>query len=53
MFLPPVLSVPESRMHSCCRMSRFDPLNRPWFVGGFNSQVGWSHDEQDDEQIFS
>ena len=27
-------------------------LNRPGFGGGSNFQIGWSHDEQDDEQIF-
>jgi hypothetical protein len=26
-------------------------LNRPGISGGSNSQVDWSHDEQDDEQI--
>jgi hypothetical protein len=28
-------------------------LNRPGFAGGSNFQIGWSHDEQNDEQIFS
>ncbi len=28
-------------------------LNRPGFAGGSNFQVGWSHDEQDDEQVFT
>ncbi|MCO6389362.1 hypothetical protein [Aliihoeflea sp. 40Bstr573] len=27
-------------------------LNRPGFAGGSNFQIGWSHDEQDDEQVF-
>ncbi|VFU08877.1 protein of unknown function [Methylocella tundrae] len=27
-------------------------LNRAGFAGGSNFQIGWSHDEQDDEQIF-
>jgi hypothetical protein len=26
-------------------------MNRPGISGGSNSQVDWSHDEQDDEQI--
>ncbi len=26
-------------------------MNRPGFAGGSNFQVGWSHDEQDDERI--
>ncbi|MCZ8314122.1 MAG: hypothetical protein O9344_04395, partial [Phreatobacter sp.] len=28
-------------------------LNRPRFVGGSNFQIGWSHDEQDNEQVLS
>jgi hypothetical protein len=28
-------------------------LNRPGIFGGSNSQVNWSHDEQDNEQIQS
>jgi uncharacterized protein YndB with AHSA1/START domain len=28
-------------------------LNRPGFVGGSNSQVGWSHDEPDHQQVLS
>jgi plasmid stabilization system protein ParE len=28
-----------------------DALNRAEFPGGSNFQVGWSHDEQNDEQI--
>lgn len=36
--------------------SEFEPsagrdINRPGFVGGSGSQVDWSHDGQDDEQI--
>jgi len=27
-------------------------LNRPGFAGGSNFQIGWSHDEQNDEQVF-
>ncbi len=27
-------------------------MNRAGFAGGFNSQIGWSHDEPDDEQVF-
>jgi len=30
-----------------------DQLNRPGIVGGSNSEVGWSHHEQNDEQIFT
>jgi hypothetical protein len=26
-------------------------LNRPGIFGGSNSEVNWSHDEQDNEQI--
>jgi hypothetical protein len=26
-------------------------VNRPGIFGGSNSDVDWSHDEQDDEQI--
>jgi hypothetical protein len=30
----------------------FEPIvNRAEFPGGSNFQVGWSHDEQNDEQI--
>ena len=29
-----------------------DDLNRPGFAGGSNFQIGWSHDEQNDEQVF-
>jgi hypothetical protein len=28
-------------------------LNRPGFAGGSNIQRGWSHDQQDDEQVFT
>ena len=28
-------------------------LNRPRIAGGFNLHIGWSHDEQDDEQVFT
>ena len=28
-------------------------VDRPGFVGGSNSQIGWSHDKSDDEQVFS
>jgi len=28
-------------------------MNRPWFVGCSNFQIGWSHDEQNDEQVFT
>ena len=28
-------------------------LNRPGSAGGSNFQLGWSHDEQDDEQVFT
>ena len=28
-------------------------LNRPGIVGGSNFQIGWSHDKQNDEQVFS
>jgi hypothetical protein len=28
-------------------------MNRPGIFGGSNSQVNWSHDEQDNEQIQS
>ena len=28
-------------------------VNRPGFVGGSHSQIGWSHDKPDDEQILS
>jgi hypothetical protein len=31
----------------------FGCLNRPGIFGGSNSQVNWSHDEQDNEQIQS
>ena len=31
---------------------RVGGLNRPGFAGGSNFQIGWSHDEQDDEQVF-
>jgi integrase len=27
-------------------------VNRPGFAGGSNFQIGWSHDEQNDEQVF-
>jgi putative transposase len=27
-------------------------MNRPGFAGGSNFQIGWSHDEQNDEQVF-
>lgn len=27
-------------------------MNRPRFVGCSNFQIGWSHDEQNDEQVF-
>jgi len=27
-------------------------LNRPGFAGGSNFPIGWSHDEQNDEQVF-
>ena len=27
-------------------------LNRTGFAGGSNFQIGWSHDEQNDEQVF-
>ena len=30
-----------------------EELSRPGFAGCFNFQVGWSHDEQDDEQVFT
>ena len=29
-----------------------DGVNRPGFAGGSNFQIGWSHDEQNDEQVF-
>jgi hypothetical protein len=28
-------------------------LNRSGFAGGSNFQIGWSHHEQDDEQVFT
>jgi len=28
-------------------------MNRPGIVGGSNFQIGWSHDKQNDEQVFS
>jgi len=28
-------------------------LNRSGFAGGSNLQIGWSHDEQNDEQVFT
>jgi len=28
-------------------------MNRPRFVGCSNFQIGWSHDEQNDEQVFT
>ena len=28
-------------------------VNRPGIVGGSNFQIGWSHDKQNDEQVFS
>jgi hypothetical protein len=31
--------------------SFYGAVNRPGISGGSNSQVDWSHDEQDDEQI--
>jgi hypothetical protein len=34
------------------RISSMDALNRPGFAGGSNFQIGWSHDEQNDEQVF-
>lgn len=27
-------------------------VNRTGFAGGSNFQIGWSHDEQNDEQVF-
>ena len=30
----------------------FEKVNRPGFAGGSNFQIGWSHDEQNDEQVF-
>ena len=31
-----------------------DPgVNRPGIVGGSNFQIGWSHHEQDNEQVFT
>jgi len=30
---------------------RRDEVNRPGIFGGSNSEVNWSHDEQDNEQI--
>ena len=32
---------------------RYVVLNRPGFAGGSNFQIGWSHDEQNDEHVFS
>ncbi len=50
------LQLPPHALHGC----RHDPilegcaiLNRPGSAGGSNFQVGWSHDEQDDEQVFT
>jgi hypothetical protein len=28
-------------------------VNRAGFAGGSNFQIGWSHHEQDDQQIFT
>lgn len=39
----------EASFAALCGVS----LNRPGIVGGSNFQIGWSHDEQNDEQVFS
>jgi len=38
-------------MRNLGALKLFD-LNRPGFAGGSNFQIGWSHDEQNDEQVF-
>ncbi len=39
--------------HSRAFLLRAYLLNRPGFAGGSNFQIGWSHDEQNDEQVFT
>lgn len=34
-------------------VQRVFALSRAGFAGGSNVQIGWGHDEQDDEQILS
>lgn len=39
--------------HQTPKVCRCTALNRAEFAGGSNFQIGWSHHEQDDEQVFT
>jgi len=54
----PATAIEQERHHTCStelsERVRSDALKRPGFAGGSTFQIGWSHDEQDDdEQIFT
>ena len=42
-------TIPLERLQRTRRLMA--DMNRPGFAGGSNSQIGWSHDEPDDEQV--
>ena len=42
----------EEFKREAVRIALTSGLNRPGFAGGSNFQIGWSHDEQNDEQVF-
>jgi hypothetical protein len=51
--LPVAYTNVERRQWSPFARLILEAVNRPGFAGGSNFPIGWSHDEQNDEQIFS